>query len=116
MIIVFAAYLAGRQAKIKSVWTVIGALMVLGPPWVLVMPQPDLGTSLVLVATLAGMLFMSGVSLEWLATLAAAVAAAIPFVWLTHLHPYQQARLLALLDPGRDPQGAGYQMLQARRR
>ncbi len=112
MIIVFAAFLAGRGAKVKSVWTVIGAIIILVPPWILVMLQPDLGTSLVLVGTLAGMLFMSGVSLRWLGTLAAAVTAAIPFVW-QRLVPYQQARLLALLNQGQDPRGSGYQLIQA---
>ncbi|MGD0861862.1 MAG: FtsW/RodA/SpoVE family cell cycle protein [Candidatus Limnocylindrales bacterium] len=112
MIIVFAAYLASRQSHIKSVWTVIGAILVLGPPWILVMLQPDLGTSLVMVATLAGMLFMSGTSLKWLATLAGAVVAAVPIVW-ANLHPYQRARLLALLNPGQDPRGSGYQLLQS---
>jgi rod shape determining protein RodA len=112
MIIVFAAFLAGREAKVKSVWTVIGAIIILVPPWILVMLQPDLGTSLVLVGTLAGMLFMSGVSLRWLGTLAAAVVGAIPFVW-QRLVPYQQARLLALLNQGQDPRGSGYQLIQA---
>ena len=115
MIIVFAAFLAGREAKVKSVWTVIGAIIILVPPWILVMLQPDLGTSLVLVGTLAGMLFMSGVSLRWLGTLAAAVTAAIPFVW-QRLVPYQQARLLALLNQGQDPRGSGYQLIQAETR
>jgi cell division protein FtsW (lipid II flippase) len=55
--------LRAAPGKIKSVWTVIGTIIILGPPWVLVMLQPDLGTSLVLVGTLAGMLFMSGASL-----------------------------------------------------
>ena len=113
MIIVFAAYLAGRQEKVKSVWTLIGAIVVLGPPWILVMLQPDLGTSLVLVGTLAGMLFLSGVSLGWLGALAAAVVAAIPFVW-QRLVPYQQARILALLNQGSDPKGSGYQLIQAK--
>jgi len=113
MIIVFAAFLASREAKVKSVWTVIGSIIVLVPPWILVMLQPDLGTSLVLVATLAGMLFMSGASLRWLGTLAAAVSAAIPFVW-QNLHAYQQLRLLALLNPGQDPRGSGYQLIQAK--
>jgi rod shape determining protein RodA len=114
MIIVFAGFLATRQAKINSVWTVIGAIIVLGPPWILVMLQPDLGTSLVLVGTLVGMLFMSGASLRWLGTLAMSVAAAIPLVWANLLHPYQRARLLALLNQGQDPRGSGYQLLQAK--
>jgi rod shape determining protein RodA len=112
MVLVFAAFLADRQATIKSPWTIIGILIVLAPPWILVLMQPDLGTSLVLVATVAGLLFLSGASLFWLGTLATAVLAAIPFVW-TRMADYQQARLLTLLNPWADPQGAGYQVIQA---
>lgn len=112
MVLVFAAFLADRQATIKSPWTVIGILIVLAPPWILVLMQPDLGTSLVLVATVAGLLFLSGASLFWLGTLATAVVAAIPFVW-NRMADYQQARLLTLLNPWADPQGAGYQVIQA---
>jgi rod shape determining protein RodA len=103
MIIVFAGYLSSRQKSMKSVWTIVGAVIVLVPPWVLVMLQPDLGTSLVIVATLAGMLFMAEASLFWLGTMATAVVAAIPVAW-THLQAYQQARLLALLNPEANPQ------------
>ena len=113
MILVFAGYLASRQKSMKSVWTIIGAAIVLAPPWVLIMLQPDLGTSLVIVATLVGMLFMAEASLFWLGTMAGAVVAAIPIVW-THLQTYQQARLLALLNPEANPQGAGYQLVQAK--
>ena len=112
MVFVFAAFLADRQATIKSPWTIIGMLLVLAPPWILVLMQPDLGTSLVLVATVAGLLFLAGASLFWLGTLATAVVAAIPFVW-THMADYQQARLLTLINPWADPQGAGYQVIQA---
>jgi rod shape determining protein RodA len=114
MVVVFAAYLADRQLKVKSPWTIIGVLAILVPPWILVLLQPDLGTSLVLVATVAGLLFMSGASLFWLGTLAAAVVAAVPFVW-AHMADYQQARLLTMLNPLADPQGAGYQILQAQK-
>ena len=112
MVLVFAAYLADRQPKIKSPWTIIGILVILAPPWILVLMQPDLGTSLVLVATVVGLLFLSGASLFWLGTLATAAVAAIPFVW-AHMADYQQARLLTLLNPWADPQGAGYQVIQA---
>ena len=113
MIVVFAAYLAWRRPNAQSVWTVVGAILVLAPPWIMVMLQPDLGTSLVMVATLAGMLFMSGTSLKLLASLAAAVVAAIPIVWNYVLHGYQRARLLALLNQGQDTRASGYQLAQA---
>ncbi len=115
MIIVFAAFLAGRQARINSVSTVILAAVILIPPWILIMRQPDLGTSLVIVGTLAGLLFMSGASLKWLGTLAGSVLAVVPFVWTNVLHDYQRLRLLSLIDPAKDPQGSAYQLLQAHR-
>jgi rod shape determining protein RodA len=80
---------------------------------VLVMMQPDLGTSLVLLAILGGMLFMSGASLRWLGALAIGVLAALPFVWNNVLRDYQQQRILGFLEPSRDVQGAGWQLQQA---
>jgi rod shape determining protein RodA len=112
MVIVFAAFLAHRERSAKSLWTILGTIVIMVPPWVLVMLQPDLGTSLVLVALVAGMLFMSGASLFWMGTLLAGVAGAIPIVWAS-LRDYQQARLLTLFNPSADPKGAGYQVGQA---
>jgi rod shape determining protein RodA len=112
MVIVFAAFLAHRERSAKSLWTILGTIVIMVPPWVLVMLQPDLGTSLVLVALVAGMLFMSGASLLWMGTLLAGVAGAIPIVWAS-LRDYQQARLLTLFNPSADPKGAGYQVHQA---
>jgi rod shape determining protein RodA len=114
MIVVLASFMSDRQAKIKSPWTIIGALVILVPPWVLIMMQPDLGTSLVLVAIISGLLFMSGASLFWLGTLATGVVAAIPFVW-ANMRDYQQARLLTMLNPAADPNGAGFQIIQAQK-
>ena len=114
MIVVLASFMADRQNKIRSPWTIIGSLVILVPPWILIMMQPDLGTSLVLVAIISGLLFMSGASLFWLGTLATGVVAAIPFVW-ANMRDYQQARLLTMLNPGADPNGAGFQIIQAQK-
>ena len=57
------------------------------------------------------MLFLAGMYWRVLAGLTALAAVAIPFVW-THLHGYQQKRILTLLDPASDPLGAGYHTLQ----
>src|SRR4029078_9855308 len=69
MIIVLAEYLAGRVDKLDRLSTIIGACLLVVPPVALVMLQPDLGTSMVFAAILAGTLFMSGASLKWLAAL-----------------------------------------------
>jgi rod shape determining protein RodA len=113
MIIVLADYLATRSGKLDSLWAILGACALVVPPWVLVLMQPDLGTSLVFGAILVGMLFMSGASLKWLGALALATLAAMPVVWTNVLRDYQKERILAFLDPLADIQGTGWQLYQA---
>ena len=113
MIIVLASYLAAREGRLDSLWSLIGACILVGPPLVLVMLQPDLGTSLVFGAILAGMLWMSGASLRWLAVLAAGVLAMVPIAWTYLLRDYQKARLTDFLNANPDIQGAGFQLHQA---
>src|SRR6185369_17294909 len=110
MIVVLAAYLAGRQGRLDSLPPLVGACLLVGPPLALVMMQPDLGTSLVFAAILAGMLWMSGASLKWLLTLGAIGVALIPFAWNNLLRDYQKARLESFLNPQVDVQGSGYQL------
>ena len=92
---------------------ILGACVLMVPTWILVMLQPDLGTSLVLAGILAGMLFMSGASMKWLAILAGFVIAMIPIAWTYILRDYQKQRLISFLNPASDPQGSGYQLLQS---
>jgi rod shape determining protein RodA len=113
MIIVLANYLGSRMGRMGSLWSIIGAGILAGPPFILVMLQPDLGTALVFGAILATTLFMSGASLRWLALLAGGAAAAFPFIWTYVLQDYQKARLTAFLNPGADVQGAGFQLFQS---
>src|SRR5204862_1059003 len=113
MIIVLANYLGSRMGRMGSLWSIIGAGVLTGPPFLLVMLQPDLGTALVLGAILAACLFMSGASLRWLAVLAGGAAATFPFIWTYVLQDYQKARLTAFLNPGADVQGSGFQLFQS---
>ena len=75
MIVVLANYLGSRVGRLGSLWSIIGAGVLAGPPFVLVLLQPDLGTALVFGAILAATLFMSGASLRWLAVFAGAAVA-----------------------------------------
>jgi rod shape determining protein RodA len=113
MIVVLANYLGARQGRLSSLTSILGACILVGPPWILVMLQPDLGTSLVLLAILGGMLFMSGASLRWLGSMAGLVLASLPIIWTYILRDYQKQRLTAFLDPSTDTQGAGYQLFQS---
>jgi rod shape determining protein RodA len=113
MIIVLSNYLGSRMGRMGSLRSIVGAGILAGPPFILVMLQPDLGTALVFGAILATCLFMSGASLRWLGVLAGAAAAAFPFIWRYVLEDYQKARLTAFLNPGADVQGAGFQLFQS---
>jgi rod shape determining protein RodA len=113
MIIVLASYLAAREGRLDSPVPIVGACLLVGPPLLLVMLQPDLGTSLVFGAILAGMLWMSGASLRWLTALGLVVIAMIPIAWTYLLRDYQKQRLLQFLDSNPDIQGAGFQLHQA---
>jgi rod shape determining protein RodA len=113
MIVVLANYLGSRIGRLGSLWALLGAGILAGPPFVLVLLQPDLGTALVFGAIVVATLFMSGASLRWLGVFAASAVAAFPVVWTYVLADYQKARLTAFLNPMADLQGTGYQLFQA---
>lgn len=112
MVIVLAAFLAGRGQGIGRLSTIIGAGLLTVLPTALVLRQPDLGTALVFVAILGGMLFISGASIGWMALLGGVTVALTPIA-LGALADYQLSRLTCFLDPAADPQGACYQLVQA---
>lgn len=112
MIVVLAKWFADRHDRIRSPLVLLGALILLVPPWALVYRQPDLGTSLVFVAIFFGMAFIAGVRLWQLASLVAVAIASFPLVW-SYLQGYQRARLTAFLDPYADPQGSGWNIIQS---
>ncbi len=113
MITVLATYLGNREGKLDSLGSIVGACLLMLPAFALVMIQPDLGTSLVLVAILAGMMFMSGASLLWLLAGALGVVLAIPIAWTSILRDYQKERLLSFINPATDTQGSGWQVFQS---
>ena len=113
MAIVLATWIANHHARITSLWTIVGAVLLAGPPLALILIQPDLGTSLVIGAILFGSLFISGASLRWLGVGVVMLLALLPIVWTEVLKQYQKDRLIAFLDPTADPKGAGYQLLQS---
>jgi rod shape determining protein RodA len=112
MIIVLAAFLSSRGERIGRLSTIVGAGLLMALPTFLVYRQPDLGTALVFVAILFGMLFMSGAGIGWLALLSGAAVALAPIV-IGALQEYQRQRLFCFLNPSTDPQGACYQLVQA---
>ena len=94
---------------------VLGMLAVASLPAAMILLQPDLGTMLVLLATVFGVIAASGAPRRWLAGLAAAGAGvAFIAVRLGFLASYQIDRFMAFTNPALDPRGAGYNTEQAR--
>jgi cell division protein FtsW len=105
------AHLSRRPAPetLGELMKPIGLVVVLFAGLILV--QPDLGTTISLMLMVAGVLVVSGLPLRVLMTAGCAALALGAFaIWI---EPYRRARLFAFLDPTQDPQGAGYQTLQA---
>jgi len=115
LIIMLARYfsmknIAGRGLGIKDL---IVPGLILFVPFVLIMKQPDLGTAIILSAIFCSMTMVMGVRLRTLAAITAVLSAIAPFAWLS-LKDYQKARLTSFLNPGRDPFGSGYHLLQSK--
>ena len=86
--------------------------MVLAPVG-LVLLQPNLGTALLLTLASGAVFFTGGVR-WWKFVIVIAIAAAVlPMAW-HHLHDYQKARLMTFMNPGTDPLGHGYNIIQSK--
>lgn len=115
MALVLAERTEGRWRSSVGAADVLAMLLVAAVPAVLIVLQPDLGTTLVLSATVFGVLAASGAPRRWLALLlAGGVTAALAAVAGGMLKEYQVDRFLAFTDPELDPRGAGYNVEQAR--
>lgn len=81
-------------------------------PVVLIMKQPDLGTSLLVMTSGLFVIFFAGLSWKVIFSLAAAGVASLPLAW-SMMHEYQRGRVLMLLDPTSDPLGKGFHIIQS---
>ena len=115
MALVLAERTEGRWRARVGGRDVVAMLLVAAVPAVLIILQPDLGTMLVLSATVFGVLAAAGTPRRWLVLLAAGgLAAAVTVVAGGLLKEYQIHRFMAFTDPTLDPKGAGYNVQQAR--
>jgi rod shape determining protein RodA len=102
----------GRELR----WKDIGkAFLLIGVPLVLVLKQPDLGTSLTYLPVLVAGLFLGGIRFRQAAILIVAVVVVVGGGLASGklLKPYQRARLTAFMNPDSDPQASGYQIRQS---
>lgn len=98
--------------NIRSFGAIWPAGAMIGLPVVVILLQPDLGTSLLLTFSGITVMFLAGLPLRWFIGGGLAVAGAIPAIF-PFLMKHQQERILILLDPSQDPLGAGYHITQS---
>jgi rod shape determining protein RodA len=91
---------------------IVPALIIVAPVS-LVLLQPDLGTSLMIIMAGVSMFFMAGASIWLFIAGAVIVCASIPIAW-QFMHDYQKARVMTFLNPESDPLGAGYHITQSK--
>lgn len=95
----------------SAIWPV---LVLIAFPAALIVIQPDLGTTLTVVAGAATVAFVAGLPMRLFVGSAAAVAIAAPLAFFFALEDYQQRRVTTFLSPESDPLGAGYHISQSK--
>jgi rod shape determining protein RodA len=115
LILALARFLHGKSVEDISKPLSLGiALAMIGLPAFFVVVEPNLGTTLIILADGCALLFLAGLSWYWIAPALAAVATAVPLAWRFVLHDYQKARVMTFLDPEADALGAGWNITQAK--
>jgi rod shape determining protein RodA len=133
IIISFAVLLSKRQGELERFWDLAPCLVFIGIPMLLVLKQPDLGTSLVFLAIMLGMLWVGGVNPRLMVILIAVFLVFALFIFgllffatdgfhkppedlpiPLPLKPYQLLRLVIFINPDMDPLGSGYHVIQSK--
>ena len=114
IIICFAKFFHRIQLKnVNTLKNILFPIVILVIPIVLVISQPDLGTSILIALSGLVVLWLSGVNIKYFVYSTLVLIIAAPFV-ISFLKPYQKRRILTFFDPEKDPLGAGYQIIQSK--
>jgi len=107
-----AWYLASRPLPPSLKHTFVSLVMV-AIPTVLIMKQPDLGTSLLIASSGIFVLLFSGIRWRYIFGALGVAGAALPGLWAV-MKDYQKQRVLTFLDPESDPLGSGWNIIQSK--
>jgi len=112
-IFALARHLSVKNSSRYELKDLVVPFLLTGVPFLLILKQPDLGTSLIFLPILLAMLFVWGLRLRHLLVTVVLGAATAPLAWL-FLREYQKKRLLVFINPNIDPLGAGYTIIQSK--
>lgn len=120
IILSYAKFLSLRKNKLNKIVDLIIPIIYIGIPIALILLQPDLGTALVFIAIMVGMLFVAGMPSKYVLFMFGLGALAFSFIVFAYykglplpLKGYQLMRIMVLVDPTLDPKGAGWNVIQA---
>ena len=114
-IIIFLAryYHRVQPDAVNTIKKFIIPFVILIVPILLVLSQPDLGTSVLIALSGIAVIWLAGINIKYIIYSFLALVISFPFV-ISILKPYQKLRILTFINPDRDPLGAGYQIIQSK--
>ena len=112
MPLMIARYIS-RGTLPPSVFSVGVSITIVLVPSVLIMLEPDLGTSILIAFSGLVVIFLSGLKKRYLAVALGLLLTSLPLMW-SNMHPFQKNRILTLLNPESDPLGSGYHLIQSK--
>ena len=99
--------------NVNSFTSIVISLTIILIPIILVLSQPDLGTSILIASSGLIILWLGGIKIKYFFLSFVSFLISLPFI-ISFLKPYQKLRILTFLDSDRDPLGAGYQIIQSK--
>lgn len=111
--ILMLALFLSQFKNLHPMLRIAGCGAIVGAPWILILIQPDLGSALVWIPVILGMMLIGMIPLRYIFSMILLALAAIPLVGGFGLKPYQLDRILVFLDPKIDPLGAGWTINQS---
>ena len=108
------AWLLHERPLPPSFGMIIFALAITLVPVSLIAIQPDLGTAILIVLSGATVIFLAGIGVRYIIGAILTAMISMPILWYVVMLDYQKQRVLTLIDPGRDPLGAGYHIIQSK--
>ena len=115
LVITLASYYSRKEDEAGyGIKEMVTPVLLTGLPFMLILKQPDLGTALMLGIIFVSMTVFAKVRWQTYAVGLVLGTACGVFAWFKLLRPYQKRRIETLLDPGKDPMGQGYQILQSK--
>ncbi|MDC0436443.1 rod shape-determining protein RodA [Candidatus Pelagibacter sp.] len=99
--------------KVNTFRYLMVVLLILILPIMLVLSQPDLGTSILIASSGLVVIWLAGLNIKYFIYSFFTLVISLPFA-ISFLKPYQKLRILTFLDPDKDPLGAGYQIIQSK--